>query len=165
MIKILSVMLALAGISFASTEKSNVSNIEVSFIGSSEPVPSGNNMRANLIIIVETASNAFSELGFNCSFLNNDIVLKIGTFQYRYDENEQGCTVDGNKHKLTWMPTSAEYTDKEYKITVVEADTLRDDKYNGKPIIFTKEEIRALNAGIYIQKDIGSGYFIGFQKR
>ena len=103
-------------------------------------------------------------LGFEC-VNENEIILQIGSHIFKFDENEKYCNVIPEKYTsiLTWKAAPLKLEAKSYDVSVVEEDIWSNDQYTGNPITFNQNEILSIERGGYIQKDIGSNYFIGFK--
>jgi len=136
-------------------EKTSISNLVVSF------------GVAQSTISLEDGEVLYSDmgtLGFDC-ILENEIILKIGHYIYHYDENEKECISKKNEDILRWQNTKNIFeVGKKYSVYVEEIDTISDEEFLGKNITFTIDDIKDIENGKTIRKQIGSEYFVEFSK-
>lgn len=150
------------GISFKDTK-----NFENWFAEEQDKITKFNNIRVSFGVNLEKVDDEFIDkgvLGFNCAS-ENEIILNIGKYTYHFDENEESCISSEKREVLTWNHSKNIYMEgKEYTIKAIENDLVDNDIYIGNSISFTTKNIEDINSGLAIRKDIGSNYFLEFQK-
>ncbi len=102
-------------------------------------------------------------LGFDC-ILENEIILEFGNFAYKYDENEKHCVEDEKTglSVLTWQTEINLHPDT-FITKVTEVDIFSDESYIGNKFTLSENDIKNIENGKYVKKDIGNNYFVGFK--
>jgi cytochrome c553 len=135
------------------SEKTKVSNLYISFI----------------------SKHIYSEfdqgdLGFFCGG-EDEIILEFfdisgdkekKLYKYKHDEKQLSCSHSDNEDKITWDRTPNTFESKKYKVRSIEEDIAMDEKHTGS-LFLTIDDILDIKNGKFVEKPIGSNYFVGFR--